>query len=58
MNKDQLNGRVEQAKGNIKEAAGKLLNDKEMEIAGNIKKNTGKVQASFGDAKEDIKDAL
>jgi len=51
MNKDQVNGRVEEAKGTIKEAAGKLVGDKTLEPKGNIEKNLGKVQAKFGDVK-------
>jgi uncharacterized protein YjbJ (UPF0337 family) len=49
MNKDQVKGRVEEAKGKVKEAAGVLLDDKDLEIEGNVQKNVGKVQAGFGD---------
>jgi uncharacterized protein YjbJ (UPF0337 family) len=55
MNKDQADGLVEEVKGKVKEAAGVILDDKEMEIEGNVQKNVGKVQSGFGDLKEDIK---
>jgi uncharacterized protein YjbJ (UPF0337 family) len=55
MNKDQIKGRVEEAKGKVKEVAGKVMNDKEMEIKGNVQKNVGKTQAGLGDAKEEVK---
>jgi uncharacterized protein YjbJ (UPF0337 family) len=55
MNKDQIKGRVEEAKGNVKEVTGKLLDNDEMELKGNLQKNVGKVKAGFGDLKEDIK---
>lgn len=55
MNKDQVTGRVEETKGKIKEVVGKILDDKELEVKGNIQKNIGKAQAGLGDAKEDIK---
>jgi uncharacterized protein YjbJ (UPF0337 family) len=55
MNKDQVKGKIEESKGNIKEVAGKLLNDDEMEVKGNIQKNAGKVQAAVGDIEQDIK---
>ena len=55
MNKDQAKGLVEEVKGKVKEAAGVILDDKEMEIEGNVQKNVGKVQSGFGDLKEDIK---
>jgi uncharacterized protein YjbJ (UPF0337 family) len=41
----------------IKEAAGKLVGDKTLEAKGNIQKNLGKVQAKFGDVKQDVKDS-
>jgi uncharacterized protein YjbJ (UPF0337 family) len=57
INKDQVEGRVEEAKGKIKEVAGKLVGNESMEAKGKIQKNMGKVQAKFGDVKEDVKDA-
>jgi uncharacterized protein YjbJ (UPF0337 family) len=57
MNKDQVKGRVEEAKGAIKEATGKVMDDKTLEAKGNIEKNLGKVQAKFGDVKQDVKDS-
>jgi len=57
MNKDQVRGRVEEAKGSVKEAAGKVVGDKTLEAKGNIQKNLGKVQAKFGDVEQDIKDS-
>jgi uncharacterized protein YjbJ (UPF0337 family) len=58
MNKDQVKGLVDEVNGKIKEAAGVLLDDKELEIKGNVEKNLGKVQGSIGDFKEDIKDSV
>ncbi|HEY5137891.1 MAG: CsbD family protein [Methylobacter sp.] len=55
MNKDQVKGRVEEAKGKVKEVTGKVLDDKGMEVEGNVQKNVGKGRAGFGDLKEDIK---
>ena len=55
VNKDQVNGRVEEAKGTVKEITGQMLNDKSMEVEGNIQKNIGKVQSEYGDIKQDIK---
>ena len=58
MNKDQIQGRAEQAKGVVKEVTGKVIGNKELEIEGKIEKTTGKVQSSLGDAKEKLKDAI
>ena len=58
MNKDQIKGWVEEVKDKVKEAAGLILDDKGMEIAGNVQKNVGKVQAGFGYFKENIKEGI
>ncbi|MGZ4991280.1 MAG: CsbD family protein [Methylobacter sp.] len=58
MNKDQVKGRVEEGKGKVKEVAGKIMNDEEMEAKGKIQKNVGKGQAGYGDVKEDVKDKM
>lgn len=54
INKDQVQGRVDRAKGGVKEAIGKATGDKNLEVRGNIQKNVGAVRASFGDAKADV----
>ena len=58
MNKDQVKGRVEQAKGNDKEAVGKATDNRELEAEGQVDQAAGKTQAGYGDAKEKVKDAL
>ena len=58
MNKDQIKGRVEQAKGSVKENAGKALGDRELQGEGKVDKAAGKAQATYGDAKEKIKGAI
>jgi uncharacterized protein YjbJ (UPF0337 family) len=57
MNKDQVKGRVEETKGSIKEATGKVIGDKALEAKGNIQKNLGKVQGKFGDVEKDVTDS-
>jgi uncharacterized protein YjbJ (UPF0337 family) len=56
MNKNQINGRVDEAQGKAKEETGKLLNDKGMEVEGNVQKNVDKAQKSYGDTKKDIQE--
>ena len=58
MSKDQVKGRIDEAKGTVKEVVGKILDDKDLEVEGNVQKNVGKVQAGFGDLKEDVKDLI
>jgi uncharacterized protein YjbJ (UPF0337 family) len=57
-NKDQIRGRVKQAKGKIKEVAGKLLGDERLQAKGKAQKTLGKAQAKFGDVKQHVKDSL
>ncbi|WP_240481798.1 CsbD family protein [Dechloromonas denitrificans] len=57
MNKDQAKGRLEEAKGKVKEVAGNLVGNDDLELKGKIQKSGGKIQAAYGDLKEDIKDA-
>ncbi len=58
MNKDQVKGRVEQAKGSVKETTGKVTGDRDLEAEGTVDKTAGKVQAGLGDAKEKVKGAV
>lgn len=58
MNKDQVEGRVEEAKGKIKEGAGKVTGNESLEGEGLADQAAGKVQKGYGDTKEDVKDAI
>lgn len=55
MNKDQVKGRYEEAKGKVKEVAGHVVGNKDVELEGIIQKNVGKAQAAVGDTKADLK---
>ena len=44
-------------KGKIKEDAGKLVGDENLEAKGKVQKILGEAQAKFGDVKQDVKDA-
>ncbi|AMK78563.1 general stress protein CsbD [Methylomonas methanica] len=52
MNKDQVEGRVEETKSKVKE----VIDDKGLEVEGNVQKNLGKAQKGYGDIKQDIKE--
>lgn len=58
MNKHQVEGRTEQAKGKVKEVAGKVVGNDRLQGEGLADQATGKAQASYGDAKENLKDAI
>ena len=57
MNKDQIKGRVEEAKGSVKQTTGRVIGNPDMEDRGTIEKVGGKIQKTFGDVKEQVKDA-
>lgn len=54
MNKDQVEGRVGEAKGKVKEATGVLQDDQKKQTEGNVKKKLGKAQKGYGDRKKEI----
>ena len=58
MNKDQVEGRATEAKGAVKEAAGKLVGNEKLQGEGLIDQAKGKTQGAYGDAKEKVKDAI
>lgn len=58
VNKDQVNGALKQAKGAVKEAAGKVTGNKQTQAEGTAEKIAGKVQKGYGDVKEKVKKAL
>jgi uncharacterized protein YjbJ (UPF0337 family) len=58
MNKDQVKGRVETAKGDVKEAAGKLVGDHKLQAKGLAEQAAGKTQSTAGDVKAKVGDAV
>lgn len=58
MHKDEIKGAGKQAKGAIKEAAGKATGDERLEAEGTMEKAAGKVQSGVGKLKEAARDAL
>lgn len=55
MNKDRIEGSAKQAKGAVKEAAGKLVGDAKLEADGRADKAAGKVQNAVGGLKDALK---
>ena len=56
MDKDRVEGAMHQAKGSIKEAAGKVMGDKKTQAEGQAEKTAGKVQNTAGGVKDAAKD--
>jgi uncharacterized protein YjbJ (UPF0337 family) len=55
MDKDRIQGSAEQAKGKVKEVAGKALGDKKLESEGKADKVAGKVQNAIGGLKDAVR---
>lgn len=65
MNRDELEGKGEQIKGKVKQAAGDLSDNDRLhdegvadEAAGNVQEGFGKARRKVGDAIEDIGDNI
>lgn len=55
MDKDRIEGALKQAKGNLKEAAGKITGDSKLQAEGKADKVEGKVQNAVGGMKDAVK---
>lgn len=57
-NRDELEGKLDQAKGKVKETVGRATNDRELEREGNADRTGGKVQEGFGKVKRNVGEAI
>ena len=58
MNKDRIQGSATQAKGKVKEIAGKVTGDSKLESEGKAEKVAGKIQNTVGGLKDTVKEAV
>lgn len=58
MHKDTVKGAAKDAKGSIKEAAGKATGNERLEAEGAAERVAGKVQKGVGNLKDAARDAL
>ena len=58
MNRDEMKGKAEKAKGFVKEKAGELINDPELEAEGKVERASGAVREVFGKAKRKVKEGI
>jgi len=57
-NKDEVEGKWEQTKGWVKDKAGEVTNDPDLEAEGEAQNAEGKTQETWGKAKRDISDTI
>jgi uncharacterized protein YjbJ (UPF0337 family) len=55
MDKDRIKGSAQQAKGTVKEIAGKVTGDAKLESEGKADKIAGKVQNAIGGLKDTLR---
>ena len=58
MNKDELQGKVEKAKGYVKEQVGKATDDPDLEAEGSAERGAGAVQEGVGKARRKVGEAI
>jgi uncharacterized protein YjbJ (UPF0337 family) len=56
MDSEHVKGAADKAKGAIKDAAGKVTGDKELQVEGKLDKAKGAVHNAAGDAKDAVRD--
>ena len=57
-NKNERDGKADQAKGRVKQAVGALTGDKNLKAEGQIDETVGKVEAAVGRASRKAGDAI
>ncbi len=57
-NKDEVEGKFEQAKGWVKDKAGEATGDRELEAEGEAQHTEGEAQETWGKAKRGISDTV
>jgi uncharacterized protein YjbJ (UPF0337 family) len=57
MNKHQVTGRLDEAKGAVKEVVGKVVGNTKLETEGKLEKVVGKTEAKAGDLANKIDQA-
>ncbi len=58
MNKDRIEGSLDQAKGKVKEVAGKATGDAKLQGEGKADQVKGKIQNTVGGMKDAMKEAV
>ncbi len=57
-NRDEMDGKIDQAKGTVKENVGRAIGDRDMETEGAADRASGNVQEGYGETKRKVGDAI
>ena len=58
MDKDRIEGKVDKAKGYVKDKAGQIVNDPDLEAEGKAERAKGEIKDAFGRAKDKARDVV
>ncbi|HMH50011.1 MAG TPA: CsbD family protein [Candidatus Acidoferrum sp.] len=58
MDKDRIEGKVDKAKGFVKEKVGQLVNDPDLEAEGAADRLKGEIKDTVGKAKDKVRDVV
>lgn len=58
MDRDEIKGKFEKGKGKVKEKAGEIMNDPDLEASGEVDQVEGTVQEGYGTAKRKTKETV
>jgi uncharacterized protein YjbJ (UPF0337 family) len=58
MDKDRIEGKIDKAKGSVKEKAGQIVNDPDLEAEGRADRIEGHVKEGIGRAKDKVRDIV
>lgn len=57
MDKERIKGMADQAKGSMKESAGKVMGDEKLKTEGKLDRAEGKVRNAVGGIKDEVRDS-
>jgi uncharacterized protein YjbJ (UPF0337 family) len=57
VDKDEIKGKLEQAEGYVKEKAGEMTGNEDLEAEGEADKAAGSVREGYGEAKDKVREA-
>lgn len=58
MNRDEIKGKAQKAKGYVKDKTGEILNDPQLEAEGEIERAAGTVGEDFGRARRKVQEGI
>jgi len=58
MNRDEMKGKAEKAKGYVKDKAGEITNNPDLEAEGELERAKGAAREKIGKAKDEVKEGI